>query len=72
MLFRSLDFAVLGPLKKTSTHPSPGPLGWEKLGKLLKETSIPVYAIGGLGPEDLQDAWSAGAHGLAMISGAWR
>jgi len=67
-----LDFAVLGPLKKTSTHPSLGALGWEEFGKLIKETSIPVYAIGGLEPEDLQEAWSAGAQGLAMISGAWR
>jgi 8-oxo-dGTP diphosphatase len=30
-----------------------------------------VYAIGGLAPADLPDAWRAGAHGIAMIRGAW-
>src|SRR5260221_5102826 len=35
-------------------------------------TTMPVYAIGGLAPAAMQDAWRAGAHGLAMIRGAWR
>ena len=33
--------------------------------------SIPVYAIGGLTREDLDNARAAGAHGLAMIRGSW-
>jgi 8-oxo-dGTP diphosphatase len=67
-----LDFAVLGPVKRTASHATDFSLGWTGFGELAAGASIPVYAIGGLGPEDLQDAWSAGAHGLAMISGAWR
>jgi 8-oxo-dGTP diphosphatase len=65
-----LDFAVLGSLKATATHPSSA-LGWEKFKELIEETSIPVYAIGGLARGDLEDAWRAGAHGVAMIRGAW-
>jgi thiamine monophosphate synthase len=30
-----------------------------------------VYAIGGLAHADLEDAWRAGAHGVAMIRGSW-
>jgi 8-oxo-dGTP diphosphatase len=67
-----LDFAVLGPVKRTASHEKDSPLGWKRFSGMAEGASIPVYAIGGLGPEDLQEAWSAGAHGLAMISGAWR
>ena len=66
-----LDFAVLGPVKPTASHDRDLSLGWKRFGELAEGTSIPLYAIGGLAPEDLRDAWSAGAHGLAMIRGAW-
>ena len=62
-----LDFAVLGPVKDKT--PS---LGWEKFSDLARGASVPVYAIGGLTRADMEDAWSAGAHGVAMIRGAWK
>ncbi|HXM80894.1 MAG TPA: Nudix family hydrolase [Burkholderiales bacterium] len=65
-----LDFAVLGPVKRTASHAG-GPLGWKDFAGLARGASLPVYAIGGLTRADLEDAWQAGAHGLAMISGAW-
>jgi len=46
-------------------------LGWQRFAELARGATIPVYAIGGLTRADLQDAWRAGAHGLAMIRGAW-
>ena len=46
-------------------------MGWEGLARLVQGASIPVYAIGGMKRADLEDAWCAGAHGLAMIAGAW-
>jgi len=67
-----LDFAVLGPVKRTASHETDRALGWERFSALLHGASIPVYAIGGLSRGDLERAWRAGAHGLAMISGAWR
>jgi 8-oxo-dGTP diphosphatase len=66
-----LDFAVLGPVKPTPTHPEAEPLGWEGFRKIAEGASIPVYAIGGLRPRDLDAARRAGAHGLAMITGSW-
>jgi 8-oxo-dGTP diphosphatase len=61
-----LDFAVLGPVKD-----KPPALGWARFAELARGASIPVYAIGGLTRADMQDAWRAGAHGVAMIRGAW-
>jgi len=61
-----LDFAVLGPVKD-----KPPALGWEKFREIARGASIPVYAIGGLARTDMEDAWRAGAHGLAMIRGSW-
>jgi 8-oxo-dGTP diphosphatase len=66
-----LDFAVLGPVKATATHPGAATLGWTRFAELARETAIPIYAIGGLAADDLADAWGAGAHGIAMIRGAW-
>ena len=63
------DFAVVGPvLEKGDAEP----LGWDRFAALMRDSSIPVYAIGGLQPADMQPAWRAGAHGLAMIRGAWK
>jgi 8-oxo-dGTP diphosphatase len=66
-----LDFALLGPVKATSSHPQTTALGWNIFAELARGTSIPLYAIGGLVSGDLEQAWRAGAHGVAMIRGAW-
>jgi 8-oxo-dGTP diphosphatase len=66
-----LDFAVLGPVKPTTSHPHAVPMGWGRFAELARGASLPVYAIGGLRLADLEDAWRAGAHGVAMISGSW-
>lgn len=66
-----LDFVVLGPVKATATHPGATLLGWDGFRRIAESASIPVYAIGGLVPEDMDRARAAGAHGVAMIRGAW-
>jgi 8-oxo-dGTP diphosphatase len=66
-----LDFVVLGPVKATPSHPEAPLLGWDGFKRIAEGASIPVYAIGGLRAADLDEARRAGAHGLAMISGAW-
>jgi 8-oxo-dGTP diphosphatase len=63
-----LDFAVLGPVKEKAGSM---PLGWERFADIVRGSTIPVYAIGGLERADMEDAWRAGAQGLAMIRGAW-
>ena len=33
--------------------------------------AVPIYALGGLSPEDMKTAWEQGAHGIALLSQAW-
>ena len=66
-----LDFAVLGPVLPTKSHPGAAHLGWEAFGKIAAGSSIPVYALGGLRRDDMETAWQHGAHGIALLRQAW-
>ncbi|SEK89281.1 Nudix family hydrolase [Nitrosovibrio tenuis] len=72
-LFRAeqlnMDFAVLGPVLPTLSHPGSSTLGWRKFDTLIRNCSIPVFALGGLRPEDLSTTWEHGGHGIAMMRG---
>jgi 8-oxo-dGTP diphosphatase len=66
-----VDFAVLGPVRATPSHPHAVPLEWERFSEIAKGAAVPVYALGGIVPHDLEQALSCGAHGIAMVRGAW-
>jgi 8-oxo-dGTP diphosphatase len=66
-----LDFIVLGPVRATASHPDARPLGWQRFHTIAADVSIPIYALGGMRSADLGDAWRHGAHGVAMLRGAW-
>jgi 8-oxo-dGTP diphosphatase len=63
----NLDFIVLSPVLPTLSHPRANALGWQKFTALVKGCSIPVFALGGLRPDDLTTAWEQGAHGIALM-----
>ncbi|HEY7744093.1 MAG TPA: Nudix family hydrolase [Burkholderiales bacterium] len=65
------DFAVLGPVARTPTHPDAAGIGWTRFAALLRDCPLPVYALGGLQPADLETACRHGAHGISMMRGAW-
>jgi 8-oxo-dGTP diphosphatase len=65
-----VDFAVLGPVKATPTHPGAALLGWDGFRAIAANAEIPIFGIGGLTRADFDVAWSHGAHGLAMIRGS--
>jgi len=65
------DFAVLGPVRATPSHPGARTLGWNGFACAIEATRLPVYALGGLVPADLDAAVDHGAHGIAMRRGAW-
>lgn len=65
------DFAVLGTLHETPTHPGVAPLGWAGFARLRESVSLPLYAIGGLGPEDVAEGRRHGAQGIAAIRALW-
>jgi 8-oxo-dGTP diphosphatase len=55
----------------TPTHPGAPTLGWSGFAACIQDNTIPVYALGGMCPEDLPKARQFGAHGVAMLRGAW-
>lgn len=65
------DFALLSPVQPTASHPHARPLGWERFSALVEEASLPVYALGGVTPEQMETAWLHGAQGIAAIRGLW-
>lgn len=63
------DFAVLGPVLPTATHPGAQTLGWAEFAALAEHATLPVYALGGLRPADIGAARRHGAQGIAAIRG---
>ena len=66
-----VDFVVLSPVNKTASHPDVEPLGWDKFGELVKNCNVPVFALGGMYPDDMEKSWQYGAQGISMLSGIW-
>lgn len=67
-----LDFVVLSPVNPTQSHADAQPLGWQKFAQLLEQTTIPVYALGGMRNSDLPQALASGARGIAMQRAIWQ
>lgn len=65
------DFVVLSPVKATASHPEATPLGWERFAEMVKDIAVPVYGLGGMHVDDIDDALQAGAQGIAAIRGLW-
>jgi thiamine-phosphate pyrophosphorylase len=64
------DFITFGPVYPTPSKLKYGkPVGIEALKKVSKEISIPVFAIGGIKPDNVKNIINAGAYGAALISG---
>ena len=66
-----VDFVTLSPVQATQTHPEAQPLGWERVAELLQGFNKPVYLLGGVGSAELEQAWQAGAQGVAGIRSFW-
>ena len=65
------DFVVLGPVLPTATHPGVPGIGWDAFAAMRERVALPVYALGGLGVEDVVTARAHGAQGIAAIRGLW-
>lgn len=65
------DFAVLGTLKPTPSHPGVEGIGWRRFAELREHVSMPIYAIGGLGPDDIAESRRHGGQGIAAIRALW-
>lgn len=65
------DFAVVGHVADTPSHPGKTPIGWDGFVRLREEVDLPLFAIGGLGPGDHETARRHGAQGIAAIRAFW-
>ncbi len=59
-----VDFVTLSPVQATQTHPEAVPLGWDEAQRLIAGFNKPVYLLGGVGPDQREQAWEAGAQAL--------
>jgi len=64
-----LDFIVLGPVLPTLSHPEASGIGWQEFARLIEQSSLPVFALGGMQMDLLETAWKNGAHGIALMRG---
>jgi len=58
------DFAVCGPVFPSGDKPV---LGLEAFAELARTTSLPLFALGGVGPDQAAHMQQAGAAGIAAI-----
>jgi len=66
------DFAVLSPIAATASHPGARPMGWQRFEQLVERVNLPVFALGGMGLEDLEPAWQHGGQGVAAVRALWK
>ncbi len=66
------DFAVLGSVLPTPSHPGVNPLGWTRFETIARGAALPVFALGGVSSADKEESWRRGGHGIAMQRAAWR
>ena len=62
------DYATLSPIFATACKPGAAPLGTAALAAACKESTIPIFALGGIGMDKLDACIEAGAAGCCMMS----
>ena len=65
------DLLTISPVLPTATHTTATPLGWPRFRELAALAEAPVFALGGMSMETLDQARDAGAHGIAAIRALW-
>jgi thiamine-phosphate pyrophosphorylase len=66
------DYVGLGPVFATRTKEVPAPvLGLDRLRQHVRESPLPVVAIGGIGLGTVTEVARTGVHGAAVVSDLW-
>lgn len=64
------DFVTFGPVYPTPSKASFGPpAGTRALAEVCRASVVPVFALGGIRAENLEEVTRAGSFGVALISG---
>jgi 8-oxo-dGTP diphosphatase len=65
------DFATLSPVSPTASHPEAASLGWSRFQELAEAAALPVYALGGMTPAQIDQARDHSGQGVAGIGAFW-
>ena len=64
------DFVTYSPIYRTASKPGYGPVvGVERLAEMVESVKLPVFALGGITPDRVDECLAAGAFGVAVMSG---
>ncbi|NDI34897.1 thiazole tautomerase TenI [Chengkuizengella sediminis] len=66
---KQVDYVFYGHVYETASKPGLPGRGLNELETLTQKLQIPVIAIGGLKPSNIQEVLTAGASGIAVMSG---
>lgn len=64
-----VDYVIAGHIFETGCKPDLTPRGLGFLHEICESVKIPVYAIGGINPENIRQIVQAGADGACIMSG---
>lgn len=68
-LYEGADYIGFGPLFATPTKPEYTPIGLEQVGAVHEAVRIPIFCIGGIKLENLEEVIAAGARRVVIVSG---
>jgi len=63
------DYIGFGPIFATPTKPNYAPIGFSDIKHVHEEVSLPIFCIGGIKIDNLEQVISAGARRIAIVSG---
>jgi thiamine-phosphate pyrophosphorylase len=63
------DYIGFGPIFATPTKPNYAPIGLSDIQRVHEEVSLPIFCIGGMKIDNLEQVISAGARRVAIVSG---
>lgn len=64
------DFLTYSPIYPIASKPGYGPaVGTVSLAEVVEGVKLPVFALGGITPDRMQECFAAGAFGVAVMSG---
>jgi thiamine-phosphate pyrophosphorylase len=63
------DYVGFGPIFATPTKPNYAPIGFSDIKHVHEEVSLPIFCIGGIKIDNLEQVISAGARRIAIVSG---
>ena len=64
------DFVTYSPIYRTASKPGYGPaVGTASLAEVVEGVKLPVFALGGITPARVPECLTAGAFGVAVMSG---